>query len=393
MPFFSKSFLPRRRSRKRPSVVVGTVPGTLVEREGVARGKIRVIQYERRSHTDQTVNSVDQLDDLIGEAKVKPRRVEPDNVAGVETSKPKMTNSRPVTWINIDGVGDVTTLKELAKRFDIHPLALEDAANVYQHAKLECYGESLFFVVRMPTGNQQFETEQVSIFLLDDVVITIQEKPGDCFDGLRNRISNSLGRIRSRGADYLTYAIIDAVVDSYFPVLERYGVELDEISHRLEGTESRSLPLHLHEIRADLLSIRKTVNQHHKAINDLVREGEGFIAADTSFYFRDCQDHLQRLMEAADTDRETCGELRELYFAILGEKNNDVSKVLTIIATVFMPIGAVAGVYGMNFDSNISQFNMPELSWAFGYPFALLLMASMAGSLLTYLYLKGWLTH
>jgi magnesium transporter len=364
----------------------------LVEQEGAVCGSIRVIQYDRHSHLDQYVGSVNELSELVRQAKVKPRRVNSGDVSE-PTSAPTASNeNQQVTWINIDGVGDVEMLNELAKLFDIHPLALEDVAHVHQHAKLECYGAALFFVVRMPTGDKLFATEQVSIFLLNQVVITIQEKPGDCFDGLRNRIANSLGRIRSRGADYLTYAIIDAVVDSYFPVLERYGIEMDRISHRLEGSENRSLPMYLHELRADLLLVRKTVSQHHRAISDLIREGDEFISNDTAFYFRDCQDHLQRLMEQADTDRETCGELRELYFAILGQKNNDVSKVLTIIATVFLPIGAVAGIYGMNFDSSISRLNMPELSWTFGYPFALLLMAMMAGGLLTYLYRKGWIT-
>ena len=366
-----------RRSAFRPRVSLGAVPGQLVVHEGSVRGRIRVIQYDSTNHSDEWIESVSEL---------KTRLCLSKNRSSIPEIPPR------VAWINVDGLGDIEMLNELGKLFSIHPMALEDVVNVHQHAKLECYGDTLFFVVRMPTGEGAFQTEQVSIFLVGGVLITIQERPGDCFDLLRERIANSLGRVRKRKAAYLAYAIIDAIVDAYFPVLERYGSELDEVSQTLQGRENRSLPLHLHDVRADLLLIRKVVDQHRKALNDVLREGADLISADTLLYFRDCQDHLQQLMEAADTDRETCGELRELYFAMLGEKNNDVMKVLTIIATIFIPMSFVAGIYGMNFDNEASALNMPELHWGFGYPFALGLMFITGAGLLYYLYRKGWLS-
>ena len=322
----------RQGRRFRPTVVVGSVPGELIEREGSIRGTIRVIEYDGKTHSDQNHGSLADLAHLGRRTKVRPRRVDSPmekfgfasassgsrgsgvSVADSDTlvadnQEPlrESTREKRVVWINIDGVGDVKQLKELGKMFDIHPLALEDVVNVHQHAKLECYGETLFFVVRMPADEDGFQTEQVSIFLLDGIVITVQERPGDCFGPLRHRIANQLGRIRKRGADYLAYAIIDAVVDAYFPILERYGNRLDEMSQHLHEAQDRNLPLRLHEVRAELLSIRKIVNQHRTALNDVVREGADVITGDTSLYFRDCQDHLQQLMEAADTDRETCG--------------------------------------------------------------------------------------
>ncbi|WP_246114687.1 magnesium/cobalt transporter CorA [Rubripirellula tenax] len=373
----NKTLLRLTKRRKTHKKAFGAVPGQLVHHEGSVNGQIRVIHFDSKTLDDRIVDSVG---DLAGYAA--------SETTTDETAAPRR---KGVTWINIDGVGDIEKLGELSRLFGIHPLAMEDVVNVHQHAKLEFFGDTFFFVARMPSGADGFNTEQVSLFLIDGVVITIQERPGDCLEPVRYRIANKLGRIRRRRSDYLAYAIIDAIVDGYFPLLDQYSEKLDEAGTLLENGGDRSLPLHLHNIRSDLLLIRKVVNQHRVALNEILRDEAEIVGPDTALYFRDCQDHIQQLMEAADTDRETCGELRELYFAMLGEKNNDVMKVLTIIATIFIPMSFVAGIYGMNFDSDASMLNMPELHWAFGYPFALALMATMAGGLLAFLYRKGWL--
>ncbi|QDS86391.1 Magnesium transport protein CorA [Rosistilla oblonga] len=374
----------------RPRVVVGGIPGALESHPGSVKGQIRLIQYNEHSSTDKVVESVAELVDWVSHRKP------PESYAGLAPTVPgngaTPAHARRTTWIDIDGVGDVAMLEELGKLFDIHPLAMEDVVNVHQHAKFEYYGDTMFFVARMPIDGGGFNTEQVGIFLIGDVVITIQERPGDCLEPVRHRIANAAGRIRERHSDYLAYSIIDAVIDGYFPLLDRYAEVLDDAAEVLQQGGDRSLPLQLHAIRADLLLIRKVVNQHRSAINVVLRDVGYRMEEDTALYFRDCQDHLQHLIEAADTDRETCAELRELYFAMLSERNNDVMKVLTIIATIFIPMSFVAGIYGMNFDSNVSEWNMPELQWTYGYPFALGLMTLMAGGLLAYLYRKGWLT-
>ncbi len=376
------------RRRRRVLDTVGKAPGSIVAPKGAVKGQIRVISYDAKNYSDQKYDSVADLSKFATKKKLPPvdaPAIELDPEAPVE---------RPdgVTWINIDGVGDAKMLKELTRMFGIHPLAMEDVANLHQHAKTDIYGDTLFFVVRMPTGDNGFQTEQVSIFLIDGIVITIQERPGDCLEPVRHRIANNLGRIRRRRADYLAYAIFDAIIDGYFPLVDAFADRLDEAGVMLESGGNRQLPLHLHSIRGELLLIRKVMNQHRIAIMNVLREEGELISHDTSLFFRDCQDHVQQIIEAADTDRETCGEVRELYFAMLGEKNNDVMKVLTIIATIFIPMSFVAGIYGMNFDPKASELNMPELHWAFGYPFALSLMALMAGGLLAFLYRKGWLS-
>ncbi len=374
--------------------------------------KIRVIAYNALSYRETSLDDVADISIWRNTATAPPKEMrageQPTSFTAttIETRSDTLVDSQigkvgqpgnvalvseEVVWINIDGVDDASLLDRLGKTYGLHPLALEDVVNVRQHAKLECYGDNLFFVARMPNVGTKFSTEQVSLFLVGNVVITIQERLGDCLDPVRHRISKSLGRIRQRGADYLAYAIIDAIIDGYFPVLEPYAEELDTVSTKVSVTND-NLPLRLHEIRADLLLIRKVLLQHRDALNNLMREASELVTEDTALYFRDCQDHINRLIEAADTDRETCGELRELYFATLGEKNNAVMKVLTIIATIFIPMSFVAGLYGMNFDSSVSSLNMPELRWAFGYPFALLLMGMLASGLVYYLYRKGWLS-
>jgi magnesium transporter len=243
----------------------------------------------------------------------------------------------------------------------------------------------------MPISARPFVTEQISIFILGDRLITLQEREGDCLDPVRKRIESGKGRIRTTGADYLAYAILDAIVDAYFPILEKYDKALGAIYDEVEKGLTDDIPKRLHDIRADLLNIRRVAHQHEGAIAELLREGPPIICEGTQPFLRDCLDHLRRLTESADTYRETCGELRELYFALLGQKTNDSMKVLSIIATVFIPMSLIAAIYGMNFDSEVSSMNMPELHWAFGYPFAIFTMLCTGGGLLFFLRRRGWL--
>lgn len=299
-------------------------------------------------------------------------------------------DSETVTWINVDGVTDTRVLSELAEIYGLHPLAMEDAVNVHQRVKYEQYGETIFFVTRMPSGGTRYESEQVSLFLIGNVVISIQERPGDCLDSLRRRIERSEGRIRSRRADYLFYAILDRIIDEFFPILEGYDERLSKISDTISDNNGADLPFLLHEIREDLMRIRKTAFQYREALRKLSIDCGDRFSDDTSYFVRDCEDHIAQIYEVTDIDRETCGELRELYFALLGQKSNDISKVLTVIATVFIPMSFISGLYGMNFDAD-SPYNMPELHWSLGYPFALSLMALTGGGLFYYLYQKRWL--
>ena len=348
----------------------GSVPGQLPASAREHRGQLRVIQYNEETICDDVAPSGKRI------AKIK-------RLAAARDDR--------VTWIDLDGLGDTKLIGAIGEAFDLHPLALEDVTGDHQHAKLEAYDRTLFFVARMPCGNGGFDTEQISIFLIDHTVFTIQQRTGDCLDPVRKRLENALGRIRTRGADYLFYCIIDAILDGYFPLLDRLGERLERIGDDVETSTAHDVPVRLHAVRGELSAIGKILRQHRDAITRLQREAVGIVAPDTLLFFRDCLDHLNQLIEETATDRETCGELRELYFAMLGQRNNDVMKVLTIIATIFIPMSFVAGVYGMNFDSGVSGLNMPELHWSLGYPFALALMGGIAVGFTIFFYRRGWI--
>ncbi|MEZ6134889.1 MAG: magnesium/cobalt transporter CorA [Pirellulaceae bacterium] len=384
--------------QNRPRTQIGASPGTLVRHDFADDSRVRWIEYDRTHHSDLHLDSEQEVTTQLVRhtpGKLRPRRVaagSPSQIAESQgATSPSEIPSAKVTWINVDGLANIELLKQLGNQFGLHALALEDVVNVNQHAKLDSFDNNSYLVLRMPTSHQPFVTEQVSLFLIGDTLITFQEYPGDCLNPVRERLATGKGRIRARGADYLAYAVIDAVIDGYFPVLDHYEALLQEISNEIEENSGSDIPMRLHHIRADLLNIRKVAVQHRDAAIGLTREDTSVITDETQLHLRDCQDHISRLIESADTYRETCGELRELYFAQLGQRTNDVMKVLTIIATIFIPMSFIAGVYGMNFDTAVSPFNMPELHWAFGYPFAIAVMLATGGGLVFYLRRKGWL--
>ncbi|TWU46981.1 magnesium/cobalt transporter CorA [Rubripirellula reticaptiva] len=369
---------PKRRLFKRTAKIV-SAPGVLPEAMGDKAVSIRVIRYDANHHGDDTLVTSDDLARLLS-------RITSESTD--ESSK----HFEGVTWINVDAAQNTSTLKIIGDVFGLHPLALEDVNNVHQRVKCEKYDDAMFFVARMPQRTRPFDSEQVSVFLLKGVVITFQEHSGDCLDTVRERIAMSTGRVRQRGADYLFYAILDRIVDEFFVTMEHYDEILGQFSSNIETTSQHDLPLKLHHIRDDLLQVRKITSQYREAFKRLAIDGSEILDADTMYFIRDCQDHISQLIEASDLGREYCGELRELHFAMLGQKSNDISKVLTLIATIFIPMSFISGVYGMNFDSQASSMNMPELHWGFGYPFALSLMAMTGGALAFFLYRRGWLS-
>jgi magnesium transporter len=229
------------------------------------------------------------------------------------------------------------------------------------------------------------------MFLGPDWIVTFQDIPGDYFGTVRTRLREGKGRIRRFGADYLAYALMDALLDGYFPVLEKYGERLDAIEEGLESDVLRSPLRELHAVRRDLRELRRALWPHREMFNSLLRSDIQWIQPETRIFLRDCYDHTVQLLDVAETLRETCTDLRDLHISELSQHTNDVTKVLTIIATLFLPISFIAGVYGMNFERDASQYNMPELGWYFGYPFALALMALLDVGLLIFFWRKGWL--
>lgn len=298
----------------------------------------------------------------------------------------------PVLWINVDGHGDHNAIYKIAELFNLHPLAVEDVVKVNQRSKVEEYTGLLFIVARMVEYTGLLETEQLSMFLGTDVVLTFSEFPGgDSLDPVRERLRKNRGQIREKGADYLAYNIIDAVIDAYFPVLESYGELMEDVEDEIIERPSKRIISELHSVKRELLELRRAIWPLRDVTNTLLRDATPLITNETRIYLRDCYDHTVRLIDILETYRELGADLMDVYLSSVSNKLNEVMKVLTIITTLFIPPTFIAGVYGMNFNWEISPFNMPELNWYFGYPFAWLLMLSISVYMFFFIKRHGWL--
>lgn len=297
-----------------------------------------------------------------------------------------------VTWVDIEGAVDADTLAEIGSIFDLHPLALEDVLHSHQRAKVEQYGKHHFIVTRMVSVGKKLSTEQLSIFFGQNFVVTVQEKVGgDCLNPVRERIRRGVGKIREESADHLAYAIVDAVVDGYFPVLDVVGERLNSLEDEVLIKHDNKFPSRIHELKRDVWTLRRTIWPLRDALNTLVRDGRSVLSVETTLNLRDCYDHAVRIIDLIETYHQLCSDLMDLHLSRESARMNEILKVLTIISTIFIPPTFVAGIYGMNFHSDKSPLNMPELDWYLGYPFALGLMFLMMGGLVFWLWMRGWL--
>lgn len=297
----------------------------------------------------------------------------------------------PVLWIDVDGLGDIATLRAIGDKFGLHALALEDVVNVHQRPKVEEYEDHLFIVCRMPHTHRHLGTEQVSLFLSRDIVITFQERPGDCFEPVRNRLRAQRGRIRSEGPNYLAYALLDAVTDAYFPVLETIGEQLDIVEEEIMSRPHPDDVKRIHRLKRDLLTVRRAIWPQREMLNTIIRDDSPLIRENTKIYMRDCFDHTFQLMDLIETYREIVSDLTDVFLSAQSTRMNEVMKVLTVIATIFMPLTLISSIYGMNFDTRASPWNMPELGWAYGYPVAMAGMAVIAAGMIVYFRKRGWI--
>jgi magnesium transporter len=253
-------------------------------------------------------------------------------------------------WINVDGLGDHNLIEEIGRLFALHPLALEDVSRTHQRPKVEDYEDHLFVVLRALRADDALLSEQVSLFLGSSYVLTFQEQPGDAFDEVRERIRRSGTRVRQFGADFLAYALIDAVVDAYFPVLEQRGERLEELELAIFNRPEKSQVAALFSIRAELMACRRAIWPLRELLSALSRDKHPNISAETRVFIRDAYDHAIMVMDMVETYREVAKSLIDVYLSTLGHRTNEVMQVLTIIATLFIPLTFVAGIYGMNFD-------------------------------------------
>lgn len=336
----------------------GSSPGSIVPDPDARRSVVQAIAYGPDKFTEQHVSDLSQVRQLVSQY--------------------------PTVWVNIDGLRDVAIIEQLGEIFGLHRLALEDVVNTHQRAKVDVYGETLFIVARMADMERRSDTEQLSMFLGDHFVLTFQEEAGDCWNPVRQRIRQGAGRVRALGADYLAYSLLDAAIDAYFPLLESIGEELDSLEDSAVQANNQVMQ-RIHTLHGELLLLRRAIRPHREMLAELARESTPIVTEQTKLFLRDCYDHVIQITDLTDTYREITTDLRDLYMSAVNLRTNETMRVLTVIATLFMPLSFIAGVYGMNFE------NMPELRTAWGYYWALGLMAATAATMLSYFAWRGWI--
>ncbi|MHC4654444.1 MAG: magnesium/cobalt transporter CorA [Planctomycetota bacterium] len=358
------------KSTKRRSKKAGLPPGTLIhigeKKEEVVR--IIYLDYDEQNFEEKQVAKIEECFSF----KTTPT----------------------LTWINIDGLHDVKLIEKLGKQFELHPLILEDILNTGQRPKLEDFDKYIFIVLKMLSYDDEkesIEAEQVSLVLGKNFVISFQERIGDVFQQIRDRIRNAKGRIRKMGPDYLCYALIDAIVDNYFAILEKVGEKIESMEEELIADPSEKTLHEIHKLKREMISLRKSVWPLREMISGLQRIESSLVNESTGVYFRDVYDHTIQVIDIVESFRDMISGMLDIYLSSISNKMNTVMKVLTIIATIFIPLTFIAGIYGMNFNPEKSPFNMPELNWYWGYPAVGLVMVAVVVIMLIYFRRKKWL--
>lgn len=346
----------------------GTVPGTLTIEDDAPAPVIVLIDYN-----EQQANRI--------------------QVARPEDCAPYL-DSESVSWVDVQGLGSENILRRMGKVFDLHPLVLEDVVNVPQRPKYEEYDDQLLMITRMvmlKEDQQCFVSEQVSFILGRYYLLTVQEEPKlDTFNPVRDRIRSSKGNMRKHGADYLAYALLDTIIDGFFPVLEAYGERIEDLEDEVVTNPTHKTLEKIYAIKRELLSLRRAIWPQRDAINTLIRDGSDLISDEVRVYLRDCYDHAVQVLDMVETYRELASSLMDVYLSSVSNRMNEIMKLLTVVSSIFIPLTFVAGIYGMNFDPDASPFNMPELEWYWGYPAAISLMGAIAFGLVFFFWRRGW---
>lgn len=355
--------------------IPGESPGTLRAQEEVVRRKpvIKLIEYDRANLEERVIEDRNEL-------------------------LSHLDNQR-VTWINIDGLGDIEVLRLLGSQFNLHPLALEDVLDTTQRPKVEQYDNYLFIVAHMIYRDRAHDMcgEQVSMFLGKHFLITLQEEAEfDVFEPVRVRIRNANGTIRKMGPDYLAYALLDSIVDHYYPVLEDVGAKIDLIEEDMAQLQPGASPVgELHGHKRSLARIRRFIWPVRDLITSLMHDEGGLVTKPTKVYLRDCYDHTVQLMDLVESYRDVLSGLMELYLSAVGIRTNEIMKVLTVMSSIFIPLTFIVGIYGMNFAAEANgkklPWNMPELYQPYGYVGVLLFMLAVAIFQVVYFKKRRWI--
>jgi magnesium transporter len=357
-----KKIYPERRQRK-GSKKAGLAPGTIAYVGDTPQfdAVIDIIEYDEKSVSFKAGVDVSEID--------SPEKLE------------------RLRWINITGIHDVSLIEKIGKIMNLHSLVLEDIAHANQRAKLDEFDDYIYVAAQMITYDSevhQINTEQLSIVLHGNTLISFQEKPGDLFNDIRERIQQNIGKLRRSGLDYLLYALLDTIVDHYFTVIEKIGDDLDSFeSHLLEG--KLGIKIHeLHSLKRELVHLRKAVWPMRELIGLISKSNTIQAQSNTVVYFRDVYDHCVRAIETLESYREMSSGLVDMYHSFISNKMNNVMKTLTIISTIFIPLTFIVGVYGMNFQ------HMPELATSYGYPTVWAIMIILSLGMIVYFKQKDW---
>lgn len=341
----------------------GSSPGTVIEPINPTPTQLRLMAYDHEKLESRKLEELPGLADMIKKYQV--------------------------TWISVIGLGNIPLLQKLCQELSIHRLTVEDIINQYQRPKVEYFDTYSFITVHIPRLDAKNESEHVSIIIGHGFVVSFQNSPVDYMESIRNRIQKKVGQIRFKGCDYLCYAIIDAIIDLYFPIAELFAHKLelaeDEVVHALKPTAI----LEIYNIGSRLNYFHRILWSHKELLSQLIRDPESPITEDVTVYMRDCYDHTIQILDFLENQKDTSKTLISLHLSLQTHHSNEVMKFLTIITATFIPMTFITGLYGMNFNRD-SKWNMPELDWMYGYPFALSLMALSAGCLLVYFYRRRW---
>jgi magnesium transporter len=316
------------------------------------------------------------------------RTIENASLDDVRSSR----GAAPLLWLDCTGLADVALIAGIGSVFGLHPLALEDTVNTGQRPKVDFFDDHAFVVVSMIDDPAAHRYEQISLFFGTDFVITFQERAGDPFGPVRKRIEASVShRIRTRGADYLAYALLDSIVDSYFPILDATSSAIEKIDDEMMEDVRKEHARQLHQLKRRLIGLKRALWPLRDAAAGLVRAEAAFVHAETKVFLSDTLDHCVRLIDMVETDRDMLTGLIDMHLSLGQARTNDVIGFLTIVSSIFIPLTFLAGIWGMNFDPAASPWNMPELTMPYGYPIALGAMAIVALTLVLFFRWRKWL--
>jgi magnesium transporter len=340
---------------------VGSRPGTLVIHEDSPFPRIRIMQYSADSVQERSVAVPQEISGLL--------------------------DSRVVTWVDVQGLGDEPTLRAIGDVFRIHPLALEDVVNVPQRPKVVEYEGYAVLITRMARigEDRRLDIEQLGLIVGDSWVLSFQEWYGDVLDPVRERIRAGKGPIRGSGADYLAYVLLDTIIDAHYPVLENLSHRIERLGDAVMSRPTPRVLEALYRVKSDLLLLRRGIWPQREALNRLARDPGEVFSADVRVYLRDTYDHAAQLVDVIESHREILNGALNMYLSVVANRTNEVMKVLTIMASIFIPLTFMAGIYGMNFE------NMPELQTWWAYPMLLAAMIATAVGMLMYFRRKGWI--